>query len=71
MRGPRKRRRRRRSSALGARQKLNVAYFNACLIIAAVIGATTGSGLAFLLALIALVAVGYASGEIRPRWRGR
>jgi len=55
---------------VGARQKLNVAYFNACLIIAAVIGAMTGSGLAFLPALIALVAGGCASGAIRPRRRG-
>ncbi len=70
MRGHRDRRRRRRSSTLGARQKLNIAYFNGCLILAAVIGAVAGSGLVFLLALIALVTIGYASGDVRPRRRG-
>ncbi len=69
MRGPRKRRRRRSSSSPGAWQELDVAYSNGCLIIAAVIGAMTGSGHAFLLALIAPVAGGYASGEVRPRRR--
>ncbi len=69
MRGHRNRRRRRRSSPAGARQKLNVAYFKGCLILAAILGASAGSGLAFLLALIAPVAGGYVSGDIRPRRR--
>ncbi len=55
---------------MGARQKLNVAYFNGCLILAAVIGAFTGSGLVFLVALVALVFGGYVSGDIRPRSKG-
>ena len=71
MRGHRNRRRRRRSSPAGARQKLNVAYFNGCLILAAVIGASTGDGLVFVLVLIVLVMGGYASGEIRPRREDR
>ena len=54
---------------MGARQKLNVAYFNGCLILAAVIGASAESGLGFVLALIVLVMGGYASGEIRPGGR--
>lgn len=70
MRGHRNRRRHRTSSSPGARQKLNVAYFNGCLILAAFVGAMTGSGLAFLLALIVLVMGGYASGDIRPRRSG-
>ncbi len=70
MRGHRNRHRRRRSSPAGARQKLNVAYFNGCLILAAVIGAFTGSGLVFLVALVALVLGGYVSGDIRPRSKG-
>ena len=70
MRGRRNRHRRRRSSPAGARQELNVAYFNGCLILAAVIGAFTGSGLVFLLALVALVLGGYVSGDIRPRSKG-
>ncbi len=70
MRGHRNRHRRRRSSPAGARQKLNVAYFNGCLILAAIIGGSAESGLVFVLALIALVLGGYASGDIRPRSKG-
>ena len=51
---------------MGARQKLNVAYFNGCLILAAVVGASAESGVVFLLALITLVMGSYASGDIRP-----
>ena len=40
---------------MGARQKLNVAYFHCCLILAAIVGASAESGLVFLLALIVLV----------------
>jgi len=50
---------------VGTRHKLNVAYLNGCLILAAVIGASTGDGLVFVLVLIVLVMGGYASGEIR------
>ncbi len=55
---------------MGARQKLNVATLKGCLILASVIGADAGSGLVFLLALVALVLDGYASGDMRPRRRG-
>ena len=47
-----------------------MAYFNGCLILAAIIGASAESGLVFLLALIAPVLGGYAIGDIRPRRRG-
>ncbi len=70
MRSHRSRRRSRRAFPGGARQKLNVAYFNGCLILAALVGASAESGLVFVLALIALVMGGYASGDIRPRRRG-
>ncbi len=70
MRSHRSRRRSRRAFPGGARQKLNVAYFNGCLILAALVGAFTGSGLIFLVALVALVLGGYVSGDIRPRSKG-
>ncbi len=70
MRRHRKRRRSRRAFPGDARQKLNVAYFNGCLILAAIIGAATGSRLVFVLALVALVLGGYVSGDIRPRSKG-
>ncbi len=56
---------------MGVRQKLNVASFHGCLILAAVVGASAGSGLVFLLALIVLVVGGYVCGDIRPRGRAR
>ncbi len=54
---------------MGARQKLNVAYFNGCLLLAAIVGTSAESGFVFLLALIVPVMGGYASGEIRPGGR--
>ncbi len=73
MRGRRNRLRNRgrRASPVGARRKLNVAYLNGCLLLAAVVGASAESGLGFLLALIVLVMGGHVSGEIRPRREDR
>ena len=55
---------------MSARNKLNVATVNGCLLIAAFVGTMAGSWAVFLLALAALVAGGIASGDIRPRRRG-
>jgi hypothetical protein len=54
---------------MGARQKLNQAYLNGALVIAAVVGAATESWAVFWLA--ALIAAGSSlySGEIRPHGR--
>jgi hypothetical protein len=50
---------------MGARQKLNEGYFLACLVAAGILGYVTGSGLVFLIALVALVVLCTASGGIR------
>ncbi len=56
---------------MNARNKLNVAYVNGCLFLAALVGMMAESGAVFLLALAALIAGGVYSGDIRPRPRGR
>ncbi len=56
---------------MNARNKLNVAYANGCLAIAALVGMMAESGAVFLLALAALVVGGIASGDIRVRPKGR
>ncbi len=56
---------------MSARNKLNVAAVNGCLLLAALVGAMAESGAVFLLALAALIAGGIAGGDIRPRPRGR
>ena len=56
---------------MNARNKLNAAYANGCLVLAALVGAMAGSGAVFLLAFAALMIGGVVSGEIRPRPRGR
>lgn len=56
---------------MNARNKLNVAYLNGCLLLAAVAGGACGSGLVFALALAALAACGVAGGNIRARPRRR
>jgi 4-hydroxybenzoate polyprenyltransferase len=49
--------------AMGARQKLNAAYFNICLLIAAATGLVFQSWLAFLVALAStLVSAAYGGG---------
>jgi hypothetical protein len=52
---------------MSARRKLNRAYFNGSLIIAAVAGFATGSGTVFFLTAAVLLALNVLSGEIRPR----
>jgi hypothetical protein len=56
---------------VNARNKLNVAAVNGCLLLAALVGAMAGSRTVFLLALAALVAGGIARGDIRLRSRNR
>ena len=56
---------------MNARNKLNVAYANGCLVLAALVGAMAESSAVFLLAFAALMIGGVASGDIRPRPRGR
>ncbi len=60
---------------MGARQKLNTAYFNGCLIIAALVGLLAQSWTVFWLALIVSLGLCCHSGEIRhrpdPRRAGR
>jgi hypothetical protein len=52
---------------VGARQKLNAAYFNGCLIVAALVGLVAQSWTLFGLTLIVTVALCCHSGEIRHR----
>jgi len=59
------------ASPVNARNKLNVATVNGCLLLAALVGMMTESWAVFLLAFAALVAGGITSGDIRPRPRGR
>ena len=56
---------------MNARNKLNVAALNGCLLLAALVGAMAESGAVFVLAFAALMIGGIASGDIRPRPRGR
>ncbi len=51
---------------MGARQKLNTAYFNGGLLIAAIVGIAAGSWWVFFLVLILTVAGSIYSGNIRP-----
>jgi hypothetical protein len=56
---------------MGARQKLNQAYFFASLLVASLIGGLAQSWLAFFLALLVLLTTNLLMGEIRPTRRGR
>ncbi|MDG3002834.1 hypothetical protein [Paludisphaera mucosa] len=56
---------------MNARNKLNVAYFNGCLLVAAFVGAAAGSWAVFLLAVAGLAAAGVVGGDIRLKPRGR
>jgi len=56
---------------VNARNKLNVANANGCLILAAFLGILAGSWAVFLAAFAALFAGGVATGDIRIRPRGR
>lgn len=52
---------------MNARNKLNVAHANGSLLVAALVGAATGSWAVFLPAAAALAAAGLANGDIRLR----
>ncbi len=52
---------------MGARQKLNVAYFNGCLIVAGLVGLVAQSWTLFWLALVVSFGLCCHSGEIRQR----
>ncbi len=52
---------------MGARQKLNAAYFNGCLIVSGLVGLVAQSWTLFWLALIVSLALCCHSGEIRHR----
>ena len=60
---------------MGARQKLNAAYFNGCLFVSGLVGLVGQSWTLFWLALIVSLALCCHSGEIRhrpdPRRAGR
>jgi hypothetical protein len=51
---------------MGARQKLNGAYFNGSLVIAALVGLVTESWPVFLVALAVLLGFNLLLWEIRP-----
>jgi hypothetical protein len=50
-----------------ARTKLNVAYFNGCLVVAAVIGVALESWIVFLATLAVTIGYGVYGGDIRPK----
>jgi hypothetical protein len=52
---------------MGARHKLNAAYFNGCLLLSAVLGAAAQSWAVFLGALAVSLALGVHAGDIRTR----
>ncbi len=56
---------------MNARNKLNVAYANGCLFLAALVGAMAESSAVFLLAFAALMIGGVAGGDIRIKSKGR
>jgi len=56
---------------MGARQKLNVAYVQGGLIVAALIGTLAQSWVAFAVSSAVLITLAWHGGEIRPRRRGR
>ncbi len=56
---------------MGARQKLNVAYVNGGLLVAAILGVASQSWAVFLASLAVLIGGSVYLGEIRPGGRGR
>jgi len=50
---------------MGARQKLNVANFNGCLLLSAIFGAATESWLVFFLVMLVFVGFAYHQRSIR------
>jgi len=55
---------------MNARNKLNVAYFNGCMLIAGVIGLALQSVPIFAVALGVLLLGNLFAGTIRPKGRG-
>jgi hypothetical protein len=51
---------------MNARNKLNVAYFNGCLLVAGLLGLALRSLTIFVMALIALTIGNLCGGGIRP-----
>ena len=51
---------------MNARSKLNLAFLNGSLVVAAVIGLLTGSWAVFILVLAILLAGNFLRGDIRP-----
>lgn len=56
---------------MGARHKLNQAYFNGSLLIAGAVGLATGSLAIFIVVFGVMVMLNLHSGDIRPNKRGR
>lgn len=56
---------------MGARRKLNVAYVNGSLFLAAVVGLLAQSWVVFFLVLVVALIGNFVTGEIRPRGRSR
>lgn len=52
---------------MNAREKLNIAYVNGSLVIAAVAGGLTGSGVVFGVTLAILIALNVGMNNLRPR----
>jgi hypothetical protein len=56
---------------MSARQKINVAYIQGGLIVAAVVGALAQSWVIFAITAATLIGLSLLGGEIRPRRRSR
>ncbi len=56
---------------MGARNKLNAAHLNGCLIVAGILGGLTSSWQVFAVALAILVMLDLYTGGIRPTKRDR
>ncbi len=54
---------------MGARSKLNVAYAQGCVIVAAIVGLLAQSWMAFTVVLAVTVLGCVVAGDIRPRGR--
>ena len=52
---------------MGTRQKINAAYLNGSLIIAAIIGLSTQSWWIFIASLLVILATSLYTGGIRPK----
>ena len=56
---------------MGARHKLNAAYFYGCILVAAALGLAAQSWTLFLVALAVSLGLGVHAGDIRPGPAGR